>query len=72
LPYYTSDFPVVKHNDLDFGPYGNLGLLTKGIQIYFPLNPWMMLSIVEPSVYPNIPEVSDSSNRDNVIFQRDM
>jgi len=48
LPYYTSDFPVVKHNELDFGPYGNLGLRNRGVQIYFPLTPWMLLLIVEP------------------------
>lgn len=72
LPYYTSDFPVVRHNELDFGPYGNLGLMNRGIQIYFPLTPWMLLSIVEPSVYPDLPEVSNTTNRENVVFQRDL
>lgn len=72
LPYYTSDFPVVRHNELDFGPYGNLGLKNRGIQIYFPLTPWMLLSIVEPSVYPDLPEVSNTTDRKNVVFQRDL
>ncbi|WP_435068507.1 DUF4238 domain-containing protein [Haloplanus sp. C73] len=72
LPYYTSDFPVVRHNELDFGPYGNLGLRNRGVQIYFPLSPWMLLLIVEPSVYPDLPEVSDTTDRENVVFQRDL
>lgn len=25
-PYYISDNPVTMHNDLDHGPYGNIGL----------------------------------------------
>lgn len=72
LPYYTSDYPVAKHNELDFGPYGNLGLRSRGVQIYFPLNPWMMLSIIEPSVYPDLPEISKRDDRENIVFQRDL
>lgn len=71
LPYYTSDHPVVKHNELDFGPYGNQGLMSPGVQIYFPLTPWLLLSIVEPSIYPGRPEVSNTK-RENVVFQRDL
>jgi len=72
VPYYTSDFPVVRHNELDFGPYGNLGLLNRGVQVYFPLTPWMMLAIMETSVYPDIPDVWEGGNQDDVRFQRDL
>ena len=72
LPYYTSDFPVVRHNELDFGPYGELGLMNRGVQVYFPLTPWVMLAIIETSVYPDMPEVWEKDNRDNVVFQRDL
>ncbi|WP_273838225.1 DUF4238 domain-containing protein [Halococcus sp. PRR34] len=72
LPYYTSDYPVAKHNEFNLGPYGDLGLRSRGVQIYFPLNPWMMLSIIEPSMYPNLPEVSKRADRENIVFQRDL
>jgi len=72
LPYYTSYFPVVRHNELDFGPYGNLGLLKRGVQVYFALTPWMMLAIIETSVYPDIPDVWESGDQNNVRFQRDL
>lgn len=72
LPYYTSDFPVVRHNELDFGPYGELGLMNRGVQVYFPLTPWVMLAIIETSAYPDMPEVWEKDNRDNVVFQRDL
>ncbi|MDV5280161.1 DUF4238 domain-containing protein [Leclercia adecarboxylata] len=35
-PFYVSDNPVVLKNSNDFGPYGNLGLAVRGIQIYLP------------------------------------
>jgi hypothetical protein len=72
LPYYTSDFPVVRHNELDFGPYGELGLMNRGVQVYFPLTPWVMLAIIETSAYPDMPEVWEKDNRENVVFQRDL
>ena len=38
IPLWTSDNPVVLHNELDLGRYmGNLGLLSPGIEIHFPL-----------------------------------
>jgi len=38
IPLWTSDNPLVLHNQLDLGPYmGNLGLLSPGIEIHFPL-----------------------------------
>jgi hypothetical protein len=36
--YYISDNPVTLHNNIDYGPIGNLGLAVKGIQIYFPIS----------------------------------
>lgn len=38
ISLWTSDHPLVLHNDLNLGPYtGNLGLLSPGIEIHFPL-----------------------------------
>lgn len=53
-PYWTSDNPIIRHNDLDFGPYGNLGLRSKGIQIYFPLTPDLVIGFIDPELYQDI------------------
>lgn len=49
-PFYVSDNPVVMHNDNDFGPYGNLGLAVRGIEIYLPLSSTLMLAMCCPSI----------------------
>lgn len=48
--FYISDNPVVLHNDQDFGPYGNLGLGVRGIQIYLPLSHDLLLACFCPSI----------------------
>lgn len=49
-PFYMSDNPVVLENRNDFGPYGNLGLAVRGIQIYLPLSSTLMLAMYCPSI----------------------
>lgn len=44
-PYYISDNPIVLQNMLDTGPYGNLGLAVKGIEIYFPVSKTLTLAM---------------------------
>nr|QWP89203.1 hypothetical protein IHCLGBEB_00006 [Escherichia coli] len=44
------DNPVVLKNSNDFGPYGNLGLAVRGIQIYLPLSSTLMLAMYCPSI----------------------
>lgn len=48
--FYISDNPVVLHNSQDFGPYGNLGLSVRGIQIYLPLSHDLLLACLCPSI----------------------
>ncbi|GKX46631.1 DUF4238 domain-containing protein [Pectobacterium carotovorum] len=49
-PFYMSDNPVVLKNSNDFGPYGNIGLAVRGIQIYLPLSSTLMLAMYCPSI----------------------
>lgn len=49
-PFYVSDNPVVLKNSNDFGPYGNIGLAVRGIQIYLPLSSTLMLAMHCPSI----------------------
>ncbi len=49
-PFNLSDTPVVLFNDNDFGPYGNLGLNSRGIQITFPISTELALGFYCPSI----------------------
>jgi len=49
-PFLISDNPVTKSNQNDFGPYGNLGLAVRGIQVQMPISPTMMLAFWCPSI----------------------
>jgi len=48
-PLYISDNPVTLQNMVDYGPYGNIGLAVKGIEIYFPLSEILALGMFCPS-----------------------
>lgn len=52
--FWTSDNPVVKYN-----PYGNLGLIIDGIQLFFPLSPKFSLCILDPFCYSNFKEYKE-------------
>jgi hypothetical protein len=49
-PFFISDNPIGLHNDMDFGPYGNLGLAVKGIQIYLPISSTLCLNLLCPTI----------------------
>jgi len=70
MPYWTSDHPVNRHNPNDLIPYGNLGLRSPGIEIYFPLSPKLALMICDPrgpgSLFDEKFSITDVQN---VIFQ---
>ena len=52
--FFLSDDPVVKHNYLDYGPRGSLGLAQKGIEVYFPLSPKLALQFTCPEIAKRI------------------
>jgi hypothetical protein len=49
-PFYISDNPMTLHNEIDHGPYGNLGLAVKGIEIYLPISTTLCLGLLCPSI----------------------
>jgi hypothetical protein len=49
-PFYISDNPVTLQNMVDHGPYGNIGLTVRGIEIYFPLSKTLALGMFCPSL----------------------
>ena len=67
MPFWTSDHPLSRFNPIDLRPYGNLGLLCRGIEISFPLSPQLGLSFCDPDNYRFNPEKS-VCKEDNVLF----
>jgi hypothetical protein len=49
-PFFISDNPIGLHNDMDHGPYGNIGLAVRGIQIYLPLSSTLCLHLLCPTI----------------------
>lgn len=50
-PLWTSDDPICRHNLLNQDSYGSLGLLSSGINLYFPLSPRLLLLLSDPTSY---------------------
>lgn len=57
LPFWTSDNPLNLQNDVpQQPPLGNLGFGCRGIEIHIPLNPRIVLTVMDPTTYSMIPE----------------
>ncbi|MES2908330.1 MAG: DUF4238 domain-containing protein [Pseudomonadota bacterium] len=53
-PFWISDNPISLQNATDMGPFGNLGLAVKGIEIYLPLSSTRALAMWCPSLREKI------------------
>lgn len=62
-PFFISDNPIGLHNDMEFGPYGNLGLAVKGIQIYFPISSTLCLNLLCPTIAEEFINAYDNLKR---------
>lgn len=52
--FIISDNPVTRDNMFDQSPYGNLGILSPGIELYLPLSPRYCLYIICPKLAAKI------------------
>lgn len=59
-PFFISDNPIALHNDIDYGPYGNLGLAVKGIQIYLPISSTLCLNLLCPTIAEEFRKAHDN------------
>jgi len=50
-PYWTSDYPIIRYNPYRSKLVSTLGLISKGIQLHFPLDPHLALTICDPQEY---------------------
>lgn len=62
-PFIISDNPVSLQNHIDMGPYGNLGLAVRGIEIYLPLSSTRALAMWCPSLATQIVEAAETIRR---------
>ncbi len=51
IPLWTSDNPVNLHNEFDQFPFGNLGIVSKGIEIHIPLSPTVKIAFFDPITF---------------------
>ena len=72
LPLFTSDNPVVRFNPIDHGFYGNLGYLSRGIRLHFPLTPKLTMIFCDPTTYYNQPTINYLTKKDHVIFENSL
>lgn len=66
--YWTSDQPISRFNPHK-DPLGNLGYLSEGVQIFFPLNPRLSLCLCDLVEYFPYPDRMETTDINNIIFQ---
>lgn len=67
VPYWTSDNPIVKQNEYDQHPFGNLGITNRGIEFHLPLTPRLFLHVLDPTIFNSAPNFSVIHNKQHAI-----
>jgi hypothetical protein len=68
IPYWTSDNPICRENDIPAKPgFSNLGLRCRGIQIHLPISPTLYLHFLDPERFSNFPNVMDFFDEEVVV-----
>jgi len=67
-PFWTSDNPIVLNNEFPQPPYGNLGIISRGIELHFPLTPELGTIACDPSLYGDLPTSIDIT-KENVNYE---
>jgi hypothetical protein len=69
LPFITSDSPVIFYNQLleKAGNYiGATGLVSKGLQMFYPIHPRLMICLYDPEVYDFNIENNDCCSTESI------
>jgi Protein of unknown function (DUF4238) len=72
MPLWTSDHPINLYNPRPSGVSGNLGLKSRGIQVFFPLAPSLTLCLCDPIDYGELPNDGVMNDIQNITFQNDL
>ncbi len=67
IPFWTSDSPITKQNEIDKHPLGNLGIVNRGIEIHLPLTPKIMIIALDPVTFELLPNKKDGYKKDEII-----
>ena len=51
IPFWTSDNPLAKQNEVDRAPLGTLGITNSGIEIHLPLTSKLSLVALDPEIF---------------------
>ena len=70
--FLTSDNPIVRFNPNEHNFFGNLGLLSPGIRLHYPLSPRLMLIFCDPIQYAPFPSIINVNIKDNVFFENSL
>lgn len=66
MQYWTSDNPTVLFNEFDQWPFGNLGLISRGIEIHVPITPHLAIIGCDPTVFAGLPDVLEEQDPQRV------
>ena len=70
---WTSDHPLVSHNQQEFPEWASgKGLAVRGVQIFFPLTPDLMLQMADPAYFWIDPQDVIISNEDTITFYNEL
>lgn len=69
LPLWSSDHPITFFNQYPFD--GNLGILSPGVEIHFPLTPNLALTSIDPN-FTRLRGGSIKMVEDNVVFHNEL
>lgn len=70
---WTSDHPLVSHNQLDFPEWASgKGLAVEGVQVFFPLTPDLMLQMADPAYFWMAPQDTMIADEDNISFYNEL
>lgn len=72
MPLWTSDNPIALHNSRPAGLVGSLGLMCRGIELYFPLSPTRSLCLCDPTDLGADPAAITSRDINHAWYQNDL
>lgn len=68
IPFWTSDNPVCFDNFVP-SSMGNMGIISRGIQIHIPITPKLMLVGLDPVFFSHLDEINEIYNKNGILFE---
>ena len=68
IPFWTSDNPVCFDNFVPSN-MGNLGIISRGVQIHIPITPKLMIVALDPIFFKHFLDVNEVYNKKGILFE---